>query len=1220
MDKGQSRGSGRGLISQKRADLRTTRYPGPSSVEKRRSPRYRVGFQDSSIRPVTPESIDEVLEDAVETHISDFATVSPSASPRSANDGGSEIQSNALLAQSSRNESLHIAKSAREVSARPRTRTLEERPRDPSPSSFVSRTRHRIGSVHAAGPDTFRGWRDSASSVSASAINHPSKASSPAQPSTQPPHIAKGRSGAGERQRLIGSMPRSGTRGMQPPPVSDSLPSPMPTEDANKILQLMRVTGGRMQGTLEFKTGAVSSWCSGYCFIDEESGSLVHQERAGSSPQRTLVPDLRGCRIKTNAVGGSQTSEIEISTHTLGLQTQIRPSNSDQFDSWLAALLCWQPIRPKGAQNKMTKLQTPVITSERRLGDRRRNSDASVSKDASIIKVGKMLLWDTGSHTSSHIKPASSLPGIAHGQRKISTRPWLEVSCILQENGEFKLYTESDVSLLSVIQLSQLSRCAIQQLDRTVLDEDFCIGIYPQYTSSSTSLSLIRPVYLSLESRVLFEVWFVLLRAFTIPELYGPELIHDENLALSLSMRGLFTTPTRDMFRVERSLSLRIVEAKLGSHRTQTTPEPGLRARLSGIAERDTATTGYFCEVWLDGEVRARTMLKSNTYNPFWREDYEFFGLPAVLSRTSIILKRGERRPSPPDVTMSNMGSYTSAVVGALNDTDRTTSRTALDMIYGRLEIELEDLDCGKEIEGWWPLVNQRGESVGEMFLKLRAQELVVLMSRDYQQLSELLHGFSNNLTLQIARAIPSELRRLSETLLDIFQVSGQASEWLMTLVEEEIDGFSKEPSASRLRFSRRAGSNDSFDSSSDREILIRDLGKSATVEANLLFRGNSLLTKALDLQMKRLGKEYLEDTLCEKLLEIQECDLDCEVDPARVQTTEELDKNWQNLLKLTEGVWDSISQSASRCPTELRKIFRHIRACAEDKYGDFLRTIAYSSVSGFLFLRFICPAVLNPKLFGLLRDHPKPKAQRTLTLIAKSLQGLANMSSFGAKESWMEPMNRFLTTHRQLFKEFIDTICSVSPELGLSSAIPPSYATPITILARLPPTSREGFPSLPYLIDHARAFAELVTLWLDCLARTSKHQILDGDILGFHELCVDLQQRTKECLEKAEQAERPSSQCSFKWEELLEQLENYSPTLTHKPSFSLFPRQSNYRTTPTDRIRDGDTLGEVEGYATEARINHKSKDLTKHKLSSLVGGFRRKTRRGLTTSSEEDK
>ncbi|KAI9778425.1 MAG: hypothetical protein M1839_008071 [Geoglossum umbratile] len=1193
-------------------DIRATRHPGStlSSAGKPRSPHRRIGFQDSTIRSVTPESISEELGSAAETHMEDLGAISPSASPLSGKDGGSRVRGNELPTQSGWNDNFSVAKSARGASARPRTRTLEERPRDPSPSSFISRTRHRIGSVHAAGPSTFQEQQDTASSASASAASRPSNVSPPPLPP------AKERSRIGVRHRVVKSAPRSGSPGTQPPSASDSLPSPMPTENANKILQLMRATCGRMQGTLEFKAGAIASWCSGYCFIDEETGSLVYQKRGDMSSPKTLVPDLRGCRIKTNRLGAGQAPEIEISTHTSGLQAQIRPSNSDQFDSWLAALLCWQPIRPKGAQNKMTKLQSPVIPPERRLGDRRRNSDASISKDGAIIKVGKMLLWDKGNPT----KPASSLLGISHGHRKSSCQPWREVSCILQENGEFKIYTESDVTLLSVIQLSQLSRCAIQQLDRTVLDEDFCIGIYPQYTSTSTSLSLIRPVYLSLESRVLFEVWLVLLRAFTIPELYGPEQIHsDETLNSPLAMRGLFATSTTNMFRVERSLSLRIVEAKLGNPRPRTTPEPGLRARLSNVAERDNVTADYFCEVWLDGEVRARTMLKPSTNNPFWREDYEFFDLPAVLSRTSIILKKRERRLKPLDMTVPGTSSSTSATMGSLA-AGETASRTAVDVTYGRLEIELDDLDYGKETEGWWPLVNQRDEGIGEMFVKLRAQELVVLMSRDYQPLSELLHRFSNNLTLQIARIIPSELRRLSETLLNIFQVSGQANEWLMTLVEEEIDGFNKEPSVSRLRIGRRVDSNDSFDSTSDREILIRDLGKSATVEANLLFRGNSLLTKSLDLQMKRLGKEYLEETLCEKLQEIKECDFDCEVDPARVQTVEELDKNWQNLFRLTEGVWDAISQSTSRCPTELRKIFRHIRACAEDKYGDFLRTIAYSSVSGFLFLRFICPAVLNPKLFGLLRDHPKPKAQRTLTLIAKSLQGLANMSSFGAKEPWMEPMNRFLTAHRQQFKEFIDTMCSVSPELDVSSAIPPSYATPITILARLPPTSREGFPSLPYLIDHARAFAELVTLWLDCPARTDKHQIMDGDVLGFHELCVGLQQRTKECLAKAEQAERPSSNFSFKWEDLLEQLEDHPPTQAHKPSFSLFPRQPNSRFMHINRIRDSSDLEEAEEGVTEARINHKPKDLTKHKLSGLVGGFRRKARRGLTTPSGDDK
>jgi hypothetical protein len=166
-------------------------------------------------------------------------------------------------------------------------------------------------------------------------------------------------------------------------------------------------------------------------------------------------------------------------------------------------------------------------------------------------------------------------------------------------------------------------------------------------------------------------------------------------------------------------------------------------------------------------------------------------------------------------------------------------------------------------------------------------------------------------------------------------------------------------------------------------------------------------------------------------------------------------------------------------------------------------------------------------------------RARRTFTLIAKSLQGLANMSSFGTKEAWMEPMNAFLTSHRQEFKKYLDDICSISTTSSAAAPIPPSYSTPIAILHRLPPTFKEGFPSLPYLIDHSRNFAMLVNLWLENSTKYAHHiQAGDGDLLRFHNICVSLNERTKDCLNRAEPAERPSSSLSVKWEELVEQLQ----------------------------------------------------------------------------------
>lgn len=149
-----------------------------------------------------------------------------------------------------------------------------------------------------------------------------------------------------------------------------------------------------------------------------------------------------------------------------------------------------------------------------------------------------------------------------------------------------------------------------------------------------------------------------------------------------------------------------------------------------------------------------------------------------------------------------------------------------------------------------------------------------------------------------------------------------------------------------------------------------------------------------------------------------------------------------------------------------------------------------------------------------------------------------------------MEPMNTFLTSHRAEFKGFLDNICAISSiNNNMASPIPPSYSTPLAILTRLPPTSREGFPSLPYLIDHAKNFAALVSLWLDHANQQAHIAEEDGDLLSFHRTCLDLRQRTEDCLARAERAERPSSTLSFRWEELVEGLETASTQVTQTRS-----------------------------------------------------------------------
>ncbi|KAL8960343.1 MAG: hypothetical protein Q9193_002935 [Seirophora villosa] len=706
--------------------------------------------------------------------------------------------------------------------------------------------------------------------------------------------------------------------------------------------------------------------------------------------------------------------------------------------------------------------------------------------------------------------------------------------------------------MVSMVPLCQLQRCSVQRLHPSVLDDEFCLAIYPQYTSSLDQSAHIFPVYLSLESRVLFEVWFVLLRAFTIPELYGPEQISiNPQLVPAEVVRTLSRppSPSADMFRVEKLLSLRIIEAKMFSPRRKHSRRASNRSQHQDQSRKTLLPGSYLAEVRLDGMVRGKTSVKHDTGNPFWREDFEFHDLPPVLSTACIEIKT--RNPGQRDWTLVSDGPLDLeraqldplAIVGDIEI-------SPLESTYGVVELQFEENDRVVKTEKWWPILNDADEVVGEVLMELRIEELVVLMGRDYQPLSGLLHNFSNSLTVQIAAAYPPDLvRKLAEILLNIFQVSAQASEWLLSLVEEEIDNVHKETHHSKYRYGRRIASNDSLESGMEREVILRDLGKTAVVEANQLFRGNTLLTKALDCHMKRLGHDYLEETVGEKIRQIDESNPECEIDPNRVQDPEDLERNWRTLSALIESVWTSISESALRCPPELRLIFRHISACAEDRYGDFLRTVTYSSVSGFLFLRFFCPALLNPHLFGLLKgmslwiaalldsiladtsqDHPRPQAQRTLTLISKTLNTLANLGTFGSKEPWMEPMNGFLNTHRQGFKSFVDTICSISPDHA-NSAIPPSYATPITILGRLPGTSREGFPSLPYLIDQAKECAALVDLWLDRPQHGDGPLRMSEELQAFNDTCETSRKKTQHCLNRAGGVLEP------RWEELVEQM-----------------------------------------------------------------------------------
>ncbi|KAJ6437183.1 GTPase activating protein (BUD2/CLA2) [Purpureocillium lavendulum] len=985
---------------------------------------------------------------------------------------------------------------------RPRTRTMDaamlKQRVVPIPDQ-----RHRMGSVSSSGSQPLLDDQRSPPAPSLESIGYSISSNRHTEPST-PSTPSKSKDKKSNKRLLKRQSSRPTSPGPSPIASVDSLPTPVITSEPVRLMSLMKALNGRMRGEIEYQGDAGGAWSSGYAYIDDEKGYLMCDSGQNSNGFTTLISDLRGCRVLPVEYPESGKACMELVTAEQQATGEsillLRPMASDEWNLWLAALLCWQQVRPSGVKMANGSSSSPVAPVRPGL---RRQGQSDGTRGSNIIKVGTIMLWDKGPATTPRdISQRSST-------RDPRSQPasWRRVSCILHENGEFKLLMENDITVLSVIQLSQLSRCAIQQLDHTVLDEEYCIAIFPLYSSTATQLSIFRPVYLAVDSRVNFEVWFVLLRAFAVPDIYKLDNVEDDSIQ---EVSDLDKEHEEETFRIEKTVGVRVTEAKIRAR----TPESTQHLEKS---KDDGLVGNYLAEVTIDGEVRARTTTKMATKNPFWREDCEFVDLPPSVQELSIVLKRVE--------VINSKG-----------------SASANEVCAGTVNIVLDQLERSKDHEEWLPIIDDRQQTVGSMLVKVSHAEHIALLTKEYEALSELLHRFPSGLTTLISAALPGQLRRLSDTFLNIFQGSGCAGDWLMALVEDEIDGIGSQNSIKKFRFSSRLKSNESMESATDRELIVRDMTKSLAGEANLLFRGNTLLTQSLEFHMRRLGREYLEDMLQVKIKEINDINPDCEVDPSKLPhhtSSAELDQRWNRLILWTTEIWQCIAGSANELPSELRHILKYIRAVAEDRYGDFLRTVTYTAVSGFLFLRFICPAILSPKLFCLLRDHPRQRAQRTLTLIAKVLQKMANMSTFGKREEWMEPMNKFLTTQRPVFREYIDQVCSIPADRAVKSA-PPSYSTPVTILGRLSPAAREGFPSLPYLIDPARSFASLVKLWVDlCPADIKKGQV-DGDLAIFSELCHALQKRADACLAKVESV-RATEISSRGAEQLAETLEQAS-------------------------------------------------------------------------------
>lgn len=124
---------------------------------------------------------------------------------------------------------------------------------------------------------------------------------------------------------------------------------------------------------------------------------------------------------------------------------------------------------------------------------------------------------------------------------------------------------------------------------------------------------------------------------------------------------------------------------------------------------------------------------------------------------------------------------------------------------------------------------------------------------------------------------------------------------------------------------------------------------------------------------------------------------------------------------KLLASVTDSDSSGKS-FPRSAAELLRLVRAIVDKK----MPAMSDRAVASLLFLRLVNPALCSPDVF-LGVAEPAPHTRRTLILLSKLLQNLANGVMFGEKESYLEFANGWIASSRSQLSSFVfDTVFGI--------------------------------------------------------------------------------------------------------------------------------------------------------------------------------------------------
>lgn len=207
------------------------------------------------------------------------------------------------------------------------------------------------------------------------------------------------------------------------------------------------------------------------------------------------------------------------------------------------------------------------------------------------------------------------------------------------------------------------------------------------------------------------------------------------------------------------------------------------------------------------------------------------------------------------------------------------------------------------------------------------------------------------------------------------------------------------------------------------------------TVQEECLFREESIASKVLSEFARRFGSGYIQTVVYPLIAICAKGKHSFELDRTKLQTADPslspeaceklAQKATKHLQRKVTLFLDTIFASVKELPMSLILLSKLLSDSVSIKYGQEKGNL---SLSGFIFLRFVCPSILAPEptlLASLCKDKAlEMRLRRGLVLVAKIIQNIANGVQF--KEPYMQVFNGFITEQMKrrdaFFKEILTT------------------------------------------------------------------------------------------------------------------------------------------------------------------------------------------------------